>query len=156
MQHVERKVTPRLLVAGAAEAIDFYVRAFGATETFRLADPRLGGKIVCAEIAIGSSTIGIADEAPEWNALGPRALGGTPVALALQVEDVDAVAARAIAAGAKVIYPIADQFYGERSGRIEDPFGHQWVLSTPIEAVPMDQMQARMATWWDEQEAKKA
>ncbi|WP_437285380.1 VOC family protein [Sorangium sp. So ce406] len=140
----------RLVVAGASDAIAFYKKAFGATEKLRLADPRLGGAIVCAELVIGDSLFSVADEAPQWNARGPRALGGTPIALTLNVEDPDAVAARAVEAGAKIIYPIDDQFYGRREGRIEDPFGHHWVLSAVIEDVSVEEMQVRMARWWEE------
>ncbi|WP_437990044.1 VOC family protein [Sorangium sp. So ce145] len=144
-------VVPHIVVAGAPDAIAFYKKAFGATEKLRLADPKLGGAIVCAELVIGDSIISIADEAPQWNARGPKALGGSPIVLTLNVEDPDAVAARAIEAGAKIIYPIADQFYGRREGRIEDPFGHQWILSAVIEDVSVDEMQVRMARWWEEQ-----
>ncbi|AUX24932.1 glyoxalase [Sorangium cellulosum] len=144
-------LAPHLVVADAPGAIAFYKRAFGATEKMRLADPKLGGNIVHAELVIGDARFTLAEEAPEWNTRGPRALGGTPVVLTLHVEDADAVAARALEAGARIIYPIADQFYGQRAGRIEDPFGHQWILSTFIEDVPMDEMQTRLARWWEEQ-----
>ncbi|XXY52546.1 VOC family protein [Sorangium sp. So ce269] len=143
-------VVPHLVVAGASDAIAFYKKAFGATEKLRLADPKLGGNIVCAELIIGDSVISVADEAPQWNARGPKTLGGSPIVLTLNVEDPDAVAARAVEAGAKIIYPIDDQFYGRREGRVEDPFGHQWILSAVIEDVSVEEMQARMAQWWEE------
>ncbi|WP_437671092.1 VOC family protein [Sorangium sp. So ce131] len=144
-------VVPHLVIAGAPDAIAFYKKAFGATERFRLTDPKLGGAIVCAELVIGDSIFSIAEETPEWNARGPKSLGGTPIVLNLNVDDADAVAARAVEAGAKVIYPIQDQFYGRREGRIEDPFGHQWIVSTFLEDVPVEEMQVRMAKWWEEQ-----
>ncbi|WP_437935039.1 VOC family protein [Sorangium sp. So ce341] len=138
-------VVPHLVVAGASDAIAFYKKAFGATEKLRLADPKQGGAIVSAELVIGDSLITVADEAPRWNARGPKALGGSPIVLTLNVEDPDAVAARAIEAGAKIVYPIDDQLYGRREGRIEDPFGYQWKLSAVIEDVSVEEMQARMA-----------
>jgi PhnB protein len=147
-------ISPRLVVVDAPAAIDFYVKVFGAEETLRVADPS-GGKIVCSELVIDGCMISLAEEDRQWNTLGPKALGGTPVALTLNVDDVDAVAARAIEAGARIIFPINDQFYGWRQGRIEDPFGHQWILSTFLEDLTAEQMETRMATWWDEQTEKK-
>src|SRR6187397_570743 len=114
-------VIPYLVVDGAARAIDFYKDAFGATEMFRLPAP--GGKIGHAEIKIGDSVIMLADEHPEMRARGPRSIGGSPVSIVLYVEDVDALSARATAVGAKVTRPVADQFYGDRAGSFEDPFG---------------------------------
>jgi PhnB protein len=134
-------VTPYLVVAGAAEAIAFYAKAFGATETMRLVEP--SGRIGHAEITIGNALVMIADEHPEMGIRGPRALGGSPVTLVVQVDDVDAVATQAVAAGAKVVFPVKDQFYGERSGRFEDPFGHVWILSTHVEDVSPEEMQRR-------------
>lgn len=134
-------VTPYLIVNGAADAIAFYEQAFGAKETMRLAEP--SGRIGHAEITIGEATIMIADEYPEMGFRGPQALGGSPVTLVLHVGDVDAVANRAIAAGAAVVIPVKDQFYGERSGRIRDPFGHFWILSTHVEDVSTEEMQRR-------------
>jgi PhnB protein len=134
-------VTPYLVVAGAAEAIAFYAKAFAATETMRLAEP--SGRIGHAEITIGNALVMIADEHPEMGIRGPRALGGSPVTLVVQVDDVDAVATQAVAAGAKVVFPVKDQFYGERSGRFEDPFGHVWILSTHVEDVSPEEMQRR-------------
>jgi len=134
-------VTPYLVVNGAADAIAFYARAFGAQETMRMAEP--SGRIGHAEIAIGEATIMIADEYPERGFHGPQALGGSPVTLVLQVPDVDAVAARAVGAGAAVVIPVQDQFYGERAGRIRDPYGHVWILSSHVEDVPSDELQRR-------------
>ena len=148
-------ICPHLVVDDAPAAIDFYVKVFGAKETLRLADPHSGGKIVCSELMIDGCMISVAEEDRQWNALGPKALGGTPVPLALYVDDADAVAARAVEAGAKIIYPIKDQFYGVRQGRIEDPFGHQWMISTFLEEVTVEEMQPRMAAWWEEQPEKK-
>jgi PhnB protein len=134
-------LTPYLVVDGAAEAIAFYTHAFGAEETMRLAEP--SGRIGHAEITIGKALVMLADEFPEMNIRGPRALGGSPVTLHLKVDDVDAVAARAVDAGATVVFAVKDQFYGERSGRFTDPFGHVWVLSTHIEDVSPEEMQRR-------------
>jgi PhnB protein len=136
-------VTPYLIVDGAAAAIDFYKQAFGATEVMRMPGP--GGKIGHAEIKIGDSHIMLADEHPEMDALGPRTVGGTPVKLMIYIEDVDAVVDRAVAAGAKLTRPVADQFYGDRTGGIEDPFGHSWYVATHIEDVPMEEMEKRAA-----------
>ncbi len=134
-------VTPYLVVDGAARAIAFYTEAFGARETMRLAEP--GGRIGHAQITLGEALVMIADEHPEMNIRGPKALGGSPVTLHMDVDDVDAVAARAVAAGARVVFPVKDQFYGERSGRLEDPFGHVWILSTHVEDVSPAEMQRR-------------
>jgi PhnB protein len=134
-------VTPFLMVRDAARAIAFYQQVFGATELMRLNGP--GGKVAHAEIKIGNSLIMLADEFPEWGNRGPQTLGGTPVFLALYVADVDALAERAVAAGARVLIPVADQFYGDRSGRLEDPFGHIWVIATHKEDVTPEEMQRR-------------
>jgi PhnB protein len=128
-----RAVTPYLIIDGAAAAIAFYQRAFGAGERMRHVAP--DGRIGHAELVIGDCVIMLADEHPEIGALGPRSVGGTPVGIHLYVEDVDAVAARAVAAGATVIDPVADKFYGERMGTIADPFGHRWYIATHIEDV---------------------
>src|SRR4051812_20378147 len=118
--------TPYLIVKGAAAAIDFYKKAFGATELMRLADP--GGRVGHAEVKIGDSPIMLADEFPEMGSRSPQTLGGSPVGIALYVEDADAVFNAAVAAGAKVKRPMADQFYGDRTGTVEDPFGHVWTV----------------------------
>src|SRR5436309_15497214 len=114
--------TPYLCVRGAARAIEFYKQAFGATELARLADPN--GKIGHAEIKIGAAPIMLADEFPEMGFRSPQSIGGSPVMIHLYVEDVDAVARQAVAAGAKMLRPVQDQFYGDRSGTLADPFGH--------------------------------
>lgn len=136
-------VTPYLVVAGSAAAIDFYRQAFGATELMRFPGP--DGKVAHAEIRVGDSVIMLADEAPDWGAFGPKTVGGTPVTLMVYVPDVDAVVAQAVEAGAKLTRPVEDKFYGDRSGRIEDPFGHLWDVSTHVEDVAPDELQRRMA-----------
>jgi PhnB protein len=135
--------TPYLIVQGAAKAIEFYKRAFGAVELMRFDGP--GGTIMHAEIRIGDSPIMLSDEHPEMGYRGPQALGGTPVGLMLYVNDVDAQFRQAIAAGGKELKPVQDQFYGDRSGTLVDPFGHQWTLATHKEDVSPDEMQRRMA-----------
>jgi uncharacterized glyoxalase superfamily protein PhnB len=121
-------VTPHLVCAGAAQAIEFYKKAFGAVEEARLPGP--GGKIMHAAIRFGGATIMLVDEMPEWGALGPKSLKGSPVTIHLYTDDVDALVARAVKAGAKVTMPVADMFWGDRYGKIEDPFGHQWSIAT--------------------------
>ena len=140
--------TPCLVLRDPGVAIDFYQRAFGATELMRFADPN--GHVVHAEIQVGDSRIAIAPEAPAWGNLSPQALGGSAVPIQLYVEDVDAFAERAISAGAKVLIPIADQFYGDRAGRLADPFGHVWVVGTHQEDVSVDEMQRRAEAWMKE------
>jgi len=135
-------VTPHLVCAGASDAIAFYTRAFGAVETARLPGPN--GKLMHAAIRIGDSTVMLVDEMPEWNSVGPRALKGTPVTIHLYVEDVDAVVARAVAAGATVIMPVADMFWGDRYGVLEDPFGHKWSVATHMRDATPTEMQEAM------------
>ena len=135
-------VTPLLVVNDAARAIEFYKSAFGAVERMRMAGP--GGKIAHAEMTIGDSVIMLADEFPEWGDVGPKADGKSPVRIALYIDGVDEVARRAVAAGAKVLIPVADQFYGDRSGRLADPFGHLWIIATHKEDVSPGEMQKRM------------
>ena len=137
-------VTPYLIVSGAAQAIDFYTRAFGATELMRMPDAK--GRIGHAEIRIGDSVIMLADEHPEMGYRGPRALGGTSVSILLYVPDVDAMFERAIKAGGKSQRPVADQFYGDRMGTLEDPFGHVWTIGTHVEDVSDEEIKRRMAT----------
>jgi PhnB protein len=137
-------VTAYLCVNGAAEAIDFYQRAFGAIEVFRMQEP--GGKVGHAEVEIGGTRIMLADEYPDWGFRAPAAYGGTPVMLHLYVEDVDAVYVRAVAAGAKPVRPVIDQFYGDRSGTLEDPFGHVWHVATHKEELTPDQIRGRAAS----------
>jgi PhnB protein len=135
-------VTPYLIVKGAAQALDFYKLAFGAQELVRMPGP--GGAIMHAEIKIGDSPIMLADEFPQMNALSPQTIGGTPVLIALYVEDVDKLTDQAIAAGAKVEQPLKNQFYGDRSATLLDPFGHRWTIATHIEDVSGEEMQRRM------------
>ena len=136
-------VTAYLVVDGAAKALDFYARVFGAAERMRMPGP--DGKVGHAEISIGDSVIMLADEHPAMGARGPRAFGGSPVSLVLYVTDVDATVRTAVAAGAKLIRPVEDKFYGDRSGSIEDPFGHHWHISTHKENVPPDELARRAA-----------
>ena len=136
-------VTPYLIVSGASDAIAFYKKALGAKEVMRLADP--GGKVHHAEIKIGDSRIMLADEHPEIQALSPKTVGGSPVSIHLYVEDVDAAVERAVAAGAKLVRPVADQFYGDRTGGIEDPFGYRWFIATHKEDLTMDEIRRRAA-----------
>ena len=134
-------VTPYLIIKGAADAIDFYKRAFGATEVMRMASP--DGKIGHAEIAIGDSHIMLADEQPAMGHRSPQSIGGTGVSLMVYIERVDDVFKRAIAAGARELQPIKDQFYGDRSGTLQDPFGHVWTVATHVEDVPPEEMHKR-------------
>jgi PhnB protein len=136
-------VTPYLSVQAAASAIAFYKKAFGAKEIMRLPGP--GGTIGHAEIQIGDSRIMLADEFPEMNFRSPRSVGGTPVNIHLYVQDADKVAKKAAAAGAKLLRPVADQFYGDRSGSLEDPFGHVWHVATHVEDIPMKVLKKRAA-----------
>ena len=136
-------VTPYLCVDGAAAAIAFYGEVFGATERMRMAAP--DGKIGHAELQIGDAVLMLSDEYPDMGLRGPQALGGTPVTVSVYVEDVDAVFARAVQAGAKALRPVEDQFYGDRSGQFVDPFGHRWSVATHTEDVSPDEM-ARRAT----------
>jgi PhnB protein len=137
-----RTVTPYLIVDGAARAIEFYKTAFGATERLRFLAP--DGKIGHAELQIGDCVIMLADEAPDRGASAPGRVGGTPVGLMLYIEGVDKVVDRAVTHGATLQRPVADQFYGDRTGSILDPFGHQWHIATHIEDVAPDEMQRRI------------
>ena len=132
-------VTPYLIVDGAARALEFYQRAFGAKETYRMPGP--DGKIGHAEFRIGDSALMIADQGRGFR--GPKSLGGSPISLMIYVEDVDKVFARAVEAGATVERPVATQFYGDRTGGLVDPFGHVWYLATHVEDVPPDEMERR-------------
>jgi uncharacterized glyoxalase superfamily protein PhnB len=136
-------VTPHLVCAGASDAIDFYKKAFGAEECARIPGP--DGKLMHGAIRIGDSTVMLVDENPQWGALGPKALKGSPVTIHLYVEDVDGFAARAAKAGAKVIMPVADMFWGDRYGQLEDPFGHRWSVATHVRDVTGEEMQQAMA-----------
>ena len=135
-------LTPHLVCRDAAAAIDFYGRAFGAIERFRLPAPN--GKIVHACVQIGDSQLFLVDEMPEHGALGPQALKGTPVTIHLQVEDADAAFARAMRAGAMVTMPLADMFWGDRYGQVVDPFGHHWSIATHLREVSREEMVAAM------------
>src|SRR5207247_10121728 len=137
-------ITPHLVCAGAASAIEFYKKAFGATEKARWPGP--DGRRMHAAVRIGDSTVMLVDEMPEWGALGPKALKGSPVTIHLYVDDVDAVVARAVKAGAKVTMPVADQFWGDRYGQLEDPFGHRWSVGTHVRDVSPLEMQKAMQT----------
>ena len=133
--------TPYLIIEGAAAAIDFYKRVFGATEMMRMIEP--SGRVGHAEIRIGDSVIMLADEHPNMGYRSPRSLGGSSVGILLYVEHVDLVFERGVEAGARVQRAVADQFYGDRSGTLEDPFGHVWTVATHIEDVPPEELQRR-------------
>ena len=135
-------VTPYLICDRAADAIEYYKNAFGATELFRMDHE---GKVGHAELKIGDSPIMLADEFPQMGYRSPKALGGTPVSIMIYVEDVDTVYQRAIDAGATEVKPLQDQFYGDRSGTLTDPFGHVWTVATHKEDVTMEEMNRRMA-----------
>jgi PhnB protein len=134
-------VTPYLIVKGAADAINFYKQAFGAVEQMRMASP--DGRIGHAEIKIGDSIIMLADEHPEMGHRSPQSLGGAGVSLMVYVDKVDEVFKQAVASGAKELQPLKNQFYGDRSGTLQDPFGHQWTVATHIEDVAPDEMRRR-------------
>jgi PhnB protein len=134
-------VTPYLCVQGGPQAIEFYKKAFGATEFVRMDAP--DGKIGHAELQIGDSRVMLADEFPEMGFLSPKSIGGVPVMMHLYVEDADATVARATDAGARLTRPVADQFYGDRGGQIEDPFGHKWYVATHKEDLTMEEIEKR-------------
>ncbi|MFY9560110.1 MAG: VOC family protein [Terriglobales bacterium] len=135
-------ITPYLVIKGAAEAIEYYKKVFGATELYRMPAP--GGRIGHAELVIGDSHIMLADESPEMGYRGPSTEGSSPVSLLLYVEDVDSIVERAVAEGAKILQPVQDQFYGDRSGFIQDPFDHLWGVATHKEDVSPEEMEERM------------
>jgi PhnB protein len=136
-------VTPYLVISGAARAIEFYKTAFGAVEVMRMSGA--GDHVMHAELRIGDSSVMLADEFPDMGFRGPRSLGGTPVSLLLYVDDVDRMFNQAVTAGGKVIRPLENQFYGDRSGTLEDPFGHVWTISTHIEDVSPEELARRQA-----------
>jgi PhnB protein len=136
-------LSPSLVIDGAADAIDFYVKVLGATERMRFGGP--DGRIGHAELQIGDSVVMLADEYPDMGYIGPKSVGGTPVTLSVWVDDVDATFAGAIAAGATETRPVEDQFYGDRTGTFEDPWGHRWHVSTHIEDMSMEEMHRRAA-----------
>jgi PhnB protein len=137
------RLSPYLIVHGAAKAIAFYRTVFGAKERMRLDGPE--GKIGHAELEIGTSLIMLADEFPQMDAFAPAKFGGSPIGLQTYVEDVDAVVGKAVAAGAKLLRPVQNQFYGDRSATIEDPFGHRWHVATHVEDVSNDEIARRLA-----------
>jgi PhnB protein len=141
-------VTPYLIISGAAQALAFYQLAFDAEEVMRLPH---GDKIGHAEIKIGDSHVMLADEFPEMGVRSPQSLGGSPVGICLYVTDCDAMFHRAVAAGAKVERPLQNQFYGDRSGTVIDPFGHKWTIATHIEDLTPQQIAERMAAWSQQQ-----
>jgi PhnB protein len=132
-------ITPHLVCAGAAEAIEFYKKAFGALEQARLPGP--GGKLMHAMIRIGDSAVMLVDEMPEHGAFGPKSLKGSPVTIHLYVENADATVERAVKAGARLTMPVADMFWGDRYGQLEDPFGHHWSVATHVRDVSMEEAQ---------------
>jgi uncharacterized glyoxalase superfamily protein PhnB len=137
-------VTPHLVVQGAADAVEFYQQAFGAKEIARMPGPR--GKLMHVELRIGDSRVMLADELPEHGRKGPKAIGGSPVSIHLYVEDADATFERAIAAGATVVVPLEDTFWGDRQGRIEDPFGHHWSIASRTEQLSHEDILMRAPT----------
>ena len=137
------RVTPYLYIDGASAAIDFYRSVLGARERMRMPGP--DGKIGHAELDVGDSVIMLADSNPDMDVRSPKSIGGTPVALHVYVEDADGVFERAMQAGARQLRPVEDQFYGDRSGQFEDPFGHRWNVATHVEDVSPDEMAKRAA-----------
>ena len=135
-------VTPYLIISGASKALDYYKKAFGANELMRFEGP--GGTIMHAEMQIGNARVMLADESPELGYLSPRSLGGSGTGLMLYVDKVDATFERAIAGGAKVMKPVENQFYGDRTGSLTDPFGHVWTIATHVEDVSEEEMRRRM------------
>lgn len=136
-------ITPYLVIKGAAEAIEFYKEMFGAVETMLI--PHVDGRVGHAELRIGDSVLMMADEFPEMEIKGPQSIGGTPVSFLIYVEDVDDVVGRTIKAGATILRPIEDKFYGDRIGSIIDPWGHRWDIATHIEDVSPEELQRRAA-----------
>jgi len=136
-------ITPYLSIKGAANAIEFYKKAFGATEIMRMAEP--DGRVGHAEVLVGDSRVMLADESPDIDFRSPHSIGGTAVHLHMYVENADAVVSQAVAAGAKVVRPVQDQFYGDRSGSVADPYGHVWHVSTHTEDLSMEEIRKRAA-----------
>jgi PhnB protein len=136
-------LTPHLVCAGAADAIAFYAKAFGAVEQGRLPGP--DGRLMHAMLRIGNSALMLVDEMPEWGSLGPKSLKGSPVTIHLYVDNVDATVAQAVAAGAKVTMPVAEMFWGDRYGQLEDPFGHRWSVATHTRDLTPEQIREGMA-----------
>ena len=150
-----RTVTPHLVIEGAARAIDFYKQAFGAEEIYRMPAP--DGRLMHAEIRIGDSIVMLGDDFPEWTGgkkRSPKALGGSPVAVHLYVADCDATIARATQAGATLSMPAADMFWGDRFGKVTDPFGHDWSIATHVEDLTPDEMQKAAQAWMSQAQAQ--
>ena len=141
------QITPYLCVDGASAAIEFYREVFGATERMRMDDP--DGRIGHAELQLGDSVLMLADEYPDLGIRGPKTIGGTPVTLSVYVEDVDSVVDRAVKAGAKMLRPVEEKFYGDRAGQFEDPFGHRWSVATHVEDMSPEEMAKRAAGGMD-------
>ena len=141
-------VTPSLFVAGAAKAIDFYKKALGAEELMRFPSP--DGKIMHAEIKVGDSIVMLADEMPDMGGRGPKSIGGTPVSFFVYGENVDAAWKRAVDAGAKEVVPLTDQFWGDRTGCLEDPFGHQWWLAQHLEDLTPEQIRKNAEAYFSQ------
>ena len=135
-------VTPHLVCAGAAQAIEFYKKACGAEQEALLPGP--DGKVMHAMLRSGGAAVMLVDEAPQWGMRGPKALGGSPVTIHLCVKDADAFAERAVKAGATLTMPVAEQFWGDRYGCLEDPFGHRWSVATRVRELTSEQMMERM------------
>ncbi len=150
---IERSAIPYLSLKDASAAIEFYKKAFDAKEVMRFVDDQ--GKIGHAEISVGNSSVFLADEYPDYGFLGPESLGGSPVKMHLHVEDADAVAKQAISVGAKLVRPVEDQFYGDRSGQVADPFGYTWIVSMRKEVVSLEEMHRRFEAMLQEQKAKE-
>lgn len=135
-----RSITPHLICAGASDAIEFYKKAFGAEEMMRMPGP--DGRLMHASVRIGDSMVMLVDEMPEWGALGPKALKGSPVTIHLMVDNVDEVYAHAVAAGATAKMPVADMFWGDRYGKLIDPFGHEWSIATHVRDLTPEEIMA--------------
>jgi PhnB protein len=147
-------VTPCLVVDDGARALEYYQKAFGAEEVFRMPDP--SGRIVHAELKIGNSIVMLCDEYPKMDARGPKSIGGTPVSLYVYVQDVDSVFSRAVGAGGQELRPVTDQFYGDRTGTLKDPFGHVWSLATHKEDVGKEDLGRRAESAMKEMCGEKA
>jgi PhnB protein len=143
-------VTPHLVCAGGANAIEFYKKAFNAVEISRLPGPN--GKLAHAMIRIGDSAVMLMDEFPDWGTFGPKSLKGTPVVIHLQVEDADAMVKQAAAAGAKITLPVSEMFWGDRYGQVEDPFGHLWSVGTHVRDLSPEEIQQGMRKMGEKQE----
>jgi uncharacterized glyoxalase superfamily protein PhnB len=146
-----RTVTPHLVCANAADAIEFYKKAFGAVEVSRVPGPN--GKIMHAQVRIGDSAVFLVDAFPEWGSLGPESLKSSPVTVHLYVPDADATVAQAVKAGAKVTMPVDEQFWGDRYGCLRDPFGHSWAVATHVRDVSRDEMAEAMRRMSEKQPA---